>query len=397
VSASFPRTMSALQKDGMNPTLVGLMLITALIAFWCCWLVLGRVSVYETSATARLEAERVHPVAAAVGGRIVASHLSLARQVRSGEVLLEIEDGREQLETTEARTRLAALSSQLAAIETEITAEEQAIVVTSRADRAALSEASQKLAASQAAARQADDQTGRLRQLAKRGLVAEADSVRAIAEAEGRRAELAAAGLGIERLGAQLIAAERERRGRLGGLVRQRVTLQGQKETAAAAIERLDREAEERRIRAPVGGRLGDIASLHAGAVIREGQLLASIVPKGPVKVVAEFASSALGRLHAGQSARVRLDGFPWTRYGYVAATVHSVASETREGRVRVELALHPSASSRVPLEHGMPGAVEVEVERTAPVGLLVRTLGHALTAADARPAASTAAEHAHQ
>src|SRR5437016_10286899 len=84
VSASFPRTMRALQTDGMNPTVLGLILVTALITLWCCWLVLGQVSVYEISTTARLEVERVHPVAAAVAGRIVRSYVSLGRQVRTG-------------------------------------------------------------------------------------------------------------------------------------------------------------------------------------------------------------------------------------------------------------------------------------------------------------------------
>ena len=118
--------MRALQTDGMNPTVLGLILMTALVAFWCCWLVFGRVSVYEISAAARLEAERVHPVAATVGGRIVASHLSLAREVRSGDVLLEIESDRERLETVEERRRLAALRTRLRSSRPQIPAEEEA-------------------------------------------------------------------------------------------------------------------------------------------------------------------------------------------------------------------------------------------------------------------------------
>ena len=100
MSDSFPRTVRAFQTDGMTPTVLGLILIAALLVFWSGWLVFGRVSVDEISATARLEVERVHPVAATVGGRIVASYLSLGRRVRSGDVLLEIEAGREELETT---------------------------------------------------------------------------------------------------------------------------------------------------------------------------------------------------------------------------------------------------------------------------------------------------------
>jgi multidrug resistance efflux pump len=397
VSDSFPRTMRALQRDGMNPTVLGLILITALIGFWCCWLVLGRVTVYEISAAARLEVERVHPVAASMAGRVVASSLSLGRQVRRGEILLEIEADRAQLETSEERTRLAALGNQLKAIETEIASEEEGLALTSRASRASLSEATQKLAVTEAAARQAEGQHARARQLGERGLMAEADLVRAQAEAEGRRAEVAAAHSGIERIGAQQAAAESEQRGHLAALVRERVTLEGQRATAVAAVTRLERAADERLIRAPVDGRLGEIAPVQVGAVIREGEPIASIVANGPVRVVAEFLPPALGRLHAGLPARVRLDGFPWTQYGYVRATVQSVASETREGRVRVELAVQRSSSSAIPLEHGLPGAVEVEVERAAPVALVVRTLGRALTTSDARPEPDAAPERARQ
>jgi membrane fusion protein (multidrug efflux system) len=370
----------------MNPTVLGLILITALITFWCGWLVVAQISVYEISTSARLEVERVHPVVADVAGRIVASHLALGRQVQTGDMLIEIEAGREELETIEERARLAGLTSQLTAIEVEIAAEEQAIALAGRASRAALSEASQKAAASEAAARQAEGQHARARQLGDSGLVADADVARAEAEAEGRRADLAAARSGIERLGAQQDSNEREERAHLGSLVRQRVTLEGQRAATEAAVTRREREAEARRIRAPVDGRLGEIAPLHVGAVIREGQPLASIVGKGQVSVVAEFLPSALGRVHAGQPAHLRLDAFPWTQYGYVPATVHRVASETREGHLRVELAVRHSPSSPITLEHGLPGAVEIETERVTPMALLIRALGRALVTARPEP-----------
>ena len=98
---------------------------------------------------------------------------------------------------------------------------------------------------------------------------------------------------------------------------------------------------------------------------------IASIVPR------ARCAPSPSSRRRrsagcAGQRARLRLDGFPWTQYGHVDATVTRVASETREQRVRVELTVRrrrPTPRSRS--QHGMPGVVEIEVERVAPLALL--------------------------
>jgi membrane fusion protein (multidrug efflux system) len=121
------------------------------------------------------------------------------------------------------------------------------------------------------------------------------------------------------------------------------------------------------------------------GAVIREGDRVASIIPDGQVHAVAEFLPLAMGRVRAGQPARLRLDGYPWTQYGHVPATVRSVASEPRDGRIRVELDLHRSPSLPIAVQHGLPGAVEIEVERVAPVDLLLRTLGRAVMTAEAR------------
>ena len=134
-----------------------------------------------------------------------------------------------------------------------------------------------------------------------------------------------------------------------------------------------------------MAGRLGEVAGLHIGSVVREGDRLAAVVPHGDLQVVADFLPpSALGRIQPGQPARLRLEGFPWTQYGSLAATVSRVASEVRNGHVRVELSVDPDSASPIPLQHGLPGTVEVQVERLAPATLVLRAAGKLL----ARPVA---------
>src|SRR5262249_3921841 len=100
-------------------------------------------------------------------------------------------------------------------------------------------------------------------------------------------------------------------------------------------------------------------------------------VPGGEVRLVADFApADALGRVRPGQRARFRLDGFPWTQYGAIPARVERVANELRNGFVRVELAIERGNDARVPVEHGLPGTVEVEIERVAPAVLVLRAAG---------------------
>jgi hypothetical protein len=54
---------------------------------------------------------------------------------------------------------------------------------------------------------------------------------------------------------------------------------------------------------------------------------------------------------------------------------VSSSASELRDGRVRVELAL-TGRPAGMRLQHGLPGRVEIEVERLSPAALVMRAAG---------------------
>jgi hypothetical protein len=73
------------------------------------------------------------------------------------------------------------------------------------------------------------------------------------------------------------------------------------------------------------------------------------------------------------------LQGYPWTEYGTLSATVANVGNEPSEGRVRVELTLEPHQNTTIPMQHGLPGTAEIEVERVAPAVLALRAAGQLL------------------
>jgi membrane fusion protein (multidrug efflux system) len=147
-------------------------------------------------------------------------------------------------------------------------------------------------------------------------------------------------------------------------------------------MDRANYEIERREVRAPVDGRIGETTILRTGAVVQPGERLASIVPSGRLIVAAEFpANAAFGRIQPGQTARMRLDGFPWAEFGAVPAKVSQVAAEIRDSNVRVEFEIQPDSSFRGKLEHGMPGSIDVAVERVTPLSLILRTAGQWLTA----------------
>ena len=66
-----------------------------------------------------------------------------------------------------------------------------------------------------------------------------------------------------------------------------------------------------------------------------------------------------------------------------MTARVTDVAREVRDGLARVELAL-VQAPPRVPLQHGMPATVQIEIERATPFSLVLRAAGRLV--AESRP-----------
>ena len=157
--------------------------------------------------------------------------------------------------------------------------------------------------------------------------------------------------------------------------------MEGQISTSKARIASLTHELEQFVLRAPVSGQVGELAPLQPGSEVRRGDRLAVLIPPGQLRIVADFPPSrALGRIRPGQTARLRLQGFPWTEYGTLTPTVSTLASEARDGKVRVECQLQPGGSSSIPLQHGLPGTLEVAVDDLSPARLILRAAGQRLS-----------------
>ena len=183
--------------------------------------------------------------------------------------------------------------------------------------------------------------------------------------------------LGTARLERERRRSESERRTTIARLRGESDRLEGARATALQTIERLRFEVSRRLIVAPVAGRLGEVSTLRVGGFISEGEALGAVVPSGSLRIVAQFLPrAALGRIQPGQPAWMHLDGFPWTQYGALRATVERVGNEVRDGRVRVELLVDASGAVAVPLQHGLPGSVEVQTETVTVAALALRTAG---------------------
>jgi multidrug resistance efflux pump len=377
----FSRSMQSLAADGFRYSLSGMLLAAALLSAWTAWFFIARITLYEVSAGARLEvSEAAHPVEAQVAGRVRATHLVLGQEVQGGDVLVELDVDAQRLQLEEERTRQAALASQPVELRNEISAEEAAKHEDQQAGRIAIDQARARYREVEATAQLRVQEAQRLDFLHAHAAAAELELLRAKAEVRKNWEATNALRLEISRLERDLQMRVSDRQTRLPRLRLYVAQIEGQISVSRATSERLENEIEKRYIRAPVAGRLGEVATLQVGMWVREGARLGAVVPPGTLKVMADFLpSAAIGRIQAGQPARLRLEAFPWTQYGAVSATVASVASEVRDGRVRVELAVRPNPASLIPVQHGLPGTVEVEVDRVSPTILVLRTAGQLL------------------
>jgi membrane fusion protein (multidrug efflux system) len=82
--------------------------------------------------------------------------------------------------------------------------------------------------------------------------------------------------------------------------------------------------------------------------------------------------------------------GFPWTKYGMLLAEVDRVGNEPKDGLIRVELVLRLPQRTNIPLQHGLPGSAEVEVERVSPFALVLDAAGRFLMSVQGSAESST-------
>jgi membrane fusion protein (multidrug efflux system) len=375
----FVRTTRSLAHDGGSRALLAFGAAAVLLAAWLTWFLFGRVTVYEVSRQARLEVQQsAHPVAALVQSRIASNPLVLGQEVQAGDLLIQLDAEAEKLRLKEEKARLQTLLPRIASLRKEVAALEHAASREHAAAQAAEQGASLRTREAAAAVDFARENERRLGEESKIGGVAQIEAVRAQSETLKLAAARDALAAEQRRLGTEAEARAFQQQAQVESLRRTILSLQGDAQAAESTIARLREEIERHEVRAPVSGKIADVAALRSGAYVAAGQTLATVVPHGGLIIVGEFAPAAvLGRIHPGQSARLRLDGFPWAQYGMIEARVLRVAGEVRDGLVRVEFEPRRDGAPKLVLQHGLPGSIEVGIEEVSPAQLVLRAAGH--------------------
>lgn len=378
MATQFSHTVQALIASGRRRRGGPMAAATIVLVAWLIWLFGAEVGIYRM-ATSSVQAERdIHTVEANAEGRVIATHMTVGRRVRAGDVLVELENEIIQLKLAEHRARLHAASAQQTAIEAELAAEQNALATMRKSMPLAEVERRLRYEQAQESARLAEEELLRWRRLHESGLGAsEMQIVERESAVRQRHSEAEELRVAMTRSLLDQRAAATDREARIERLRRDAAQLTGLVAATVKVVQQVEQEAQHYVVRAPVDGPLADVADLRPGMMVRSGDRLATILPNGNLKILADFPPQVIGQIRTGQAASLRLDGFPAAQYGRVTASVQRVAQETRAGKLRVELAISSaSQASTIPLQHGLLGTVEVEVERIAPALLILRTAG---------------------
>ena len=385
---AFTKTLRALDGSRTGPALVRLFVALALLGAIGYWMTQVPVTLYAVTGDARLEVEGAATVVQALtAGRVVEADLALGKHVVAGDILVRLDALPEQLQKGEEQAKIAAIGPEVQALRAQIAAEAAAGTEEKRSSQSSLQEARLRVEEAGTPAKLAELERARFDALYKEGLTTRRDFDRAVSDAERTRNAVATTLGAIDRLEREQGVRDRERLVRVAALETQISRLESTRPGMEASMRRVTYDVERRVIRAPVTGTIGEAATLRVGSVLQESTRITSIVPAGRLRIVASFLpETAHGRLKPGQNARLRLKGYPWTEFGVVEAVVAEVAGDDREGHTRVELNVLPSPRFRVNLRHGMPGELEIEVERTPPAALVLRQAGQWMTAGGPQP-----------
>ncbi len=162
---------------------------------------------------------------------------------------------------------------------------------------------------------------------------------------------------------------------------------QAQQQLAQARADehKLSQRTGQARLTAPVNGTVQQLAVHTVGGVVTPAQTLLVIVPDhAPLEVEAQLLNRDVGFVRPGQVAAVKLEAYPYTRYGTLRGTIRTISQEAvtdeKLGLVyplRVELASSAIVvdGARLPLAPGMVAIVEVKTEQRRIIEYLLTPL----------------------
>lgn len=152
-------------------------------------------------------------------------------------------------------------------------------------------------------------------------------------------------------------------------------------------VKKLEYQRNLKRLTAPVDGVVQQLSVHTVGGVVDKAETLMVIAPdsrRTGVEVEATVLNRDIGFVASGQYAVVKLDAFPFTRYGTVDGSVSSIAKDAVRDeklgsvypvRIRLEQTELVAEGRHYPLELGMSAQVEIQTDKRRIVDYLLSPL----------------------
>lgn len=153
----------------------------------------------------------------------------------------------------------------------------------------------------------------------------------------------------------------------------------------APEISKTEQRDRQMELRAPVDGTVQQLAVHTIGAVVTPAQPLLAVVPSADgLEVEATVLNKDIGFVKPGQPVTVKVESFPYTRYGYLTGTLASVSHDAAQdetlglvfpARVRLDDAVLMIDGVRVRLSAGMSLSAEIKTGKRRVIDYLLSPL----------------------
>ena len=129
---------------------------------------------------------------------------------------------------------------------------------------------------------------------------------------------------------------------------------------AREALAKANARLSHAKLYAPIDGVVQQLSVTTLGQVVGAGQQLAVVTPtEGELQVEALVANMDIGFVKVGQDAAVKLDAFPFTRFGALHGKVIRIASEAVDEQAAKRTLANATAPANVGGEASAPGQPE--------------------------------------
>jgi len=157
----------------------------------------------------------------------------------------------------------------------------------------------------------------------------------------------------------------------------------------AEEVKKANDEASLTILASPIDGTVTQLSVHTIGAVVKPADALLAIVPKDEELIIeAMVLNKDIGFVREGQPAEIKLEAFPFTRYGVVNGTIETISTDSVDNKelglvfpcqVKLAQTYIDVGSKRIALAPGFAATAEIKTGRRRIIEFLLSPLSRRL------------------